>query len=95
MLMNDKIVFDRHYCINSAKTKEIMVHFILHSCHIFICIKSFILMLIQGRLQILIISMSFGWPPVSSIIKCHVLIACAQVNRYINKWLFSSLMNGC
>ena len=43
MLINDKIAFDRHYCINSAKTKEIMVHFILHSRHIFICIKSFIL----------------------------------------------------
>ena len=36
MLMNDKIIFDRYYCINSAETKEIrcrnernMVHYIL------------------------------------------------------------------
>ena len=27
MLMNDKIMFDLYFCINSAQTKEIMVHF--------------------------------------------------------------------
>ena len=29
MLMNDKIIFACYYCINSAQTKEIMVHYIL------------------------------------------------------------------
>ena len=28
--MNDKIISDRHYCINSARTKEIVMHYILH-----------------------------------------------------------------
>ena len=37
MLMNDKIIFDRFYCINSAQTKnKIMVHYILQPHHIFI-----------------------------------------------------------
>ena len=39
MLMNDKIIFDRYYCINSAQTKEIMVHYILQPRHIFIHVK--------------------------------------------------------
>ena len=50
MLMNDKTIFDRYYCINSAQTKEIMVHYILQPHHIFRRIKVFILMLIPGRL---------------------------------------------
>ena len=29
MLMNGKIIFDRYYCIDSAQTNEIMVHYIL------------------------------------------------------------------
>ena len=40
MLMNDKIIFDRYYCINSTETKEIMckiernmVHYILQPHH--------------------------------------------------------------
>ena len=33
----------------SAQTKEIMVHYILQSHHIFICVKVFILMLCSGR----------------------------------------------
>ena len=41
MLMNDKIIFDRYYSINSATTKEIMVHYILQARHIFIHIKAF------------------------------------------------------
>ena len=53
MLMNDKIIFD---CVYSAKTKEIMVHYILQPRHIFKGVKAFILMLIPGGLQILIIS---------------------------------------
>ena len=61
MLMNDKIIFDRYYCINSAQTKEIMVHYILQPHHIFICVKVFILMLVPGRLQSLITSMCFVW----------------------------------
>ena len=61
MLLNDKIIFDRYYCINSAQTKEIMVHFILQPYHIFIQVKVFILMLVPGRLQLLIISTCFAW----------------------------------
>ena len=47
MLINDKIIFDRYYCINSAETKEIMrrnernmVHYILQPHHIFIRVKN-------------------------------------------------------
>ena len=36
MLMNDKIIFDRYYCINSGQTQKIMVHYILQSHHIFL-----------------------------------------------------------
>ena len=43
MLMNVKISFDRFYCINSVKTKEIMVHYILQSQHMFIRVKALIL----------------------------------------------------
>ena len=45
MLMNDKIIFDRYYCINFAETKEIMVHYILLPHHIFIRVKAFVFML--------------------------------------------------
>ena len=50
MLLNDKIIFDSYYCINSAQTKEIMVHYILQPHHIFIRI----LMLVPGGFQLLI-----------------------------------------
>ena len=93
MLMNDKIIFDRYYCINSAETKEIgcrnernMVHFILHPHHIFIRVKAFVFMLVPGRLQILITSTCFAWHPVTSISKSHVLTARARVNCNINAW---------
>ena len=57
MLMNDKIMFGRYYCINSAERKEMMVHNILQPHHIFIPVKAFVFMLFPGGLQILIISM--------------------------------------
>ena len=47
-----KIIFDRYYCINSAETKEIMVHYILQPHQIFICIKAFVFMLVPGGLPI-------------------------------------------
>ena len=85
MLMNDKIIFDRYcYCINSAETKQIMVHYILQPHHIFISVKAFILMLISGGLQYLIISMYFAWRPVTNLRKSHVLTACTRVNCNIN-----------
>ena len=56
MLMNDRIIFDRYYCINSAQTKEIMVPYILQPHQIFIHVKAFIFMLFPGGLQFLIIS---------------------------------------
>ena len=50
MLMNDKIIFDRYYCINSAETEEIrcrnernVVHYILQPHHIFMRVKAFVL----------------------------------------------------
>ena len=46
MLLNDKIIFDRYYCINSAETKEIMVHYILQPHHILIRVKAFVFMLV-------------------------------------------------
>ena len=69
MLMNDKIIYDRYYCINSAQTKEIMLLYILWPHHIFLPVKCFILTLVQGGLQLLIISMCFAWRQVRSIIK--------------------------
>ena len=72
MLMNDKMIFDRYYCINSAETKEIMVHYISQPHHIFICVKAFVFMLVPGGLQFLIISTCFAWRPVTSISKSHV-----------------------
>ena len=51
MLMNDKIISDRYYCINSAQTKEIMVHYVLQLGLTFIRIKALILMLVTGELS--------------------------------------------
>ena len=94
MLMNDKIIFDRYYCINSAETKEIrcrnernMVYYILQPHHIFIRVKDFVFMLVPGGLQFLITSTCFAWRPVTSISKSHVLTAHARVNCNINAWL--------
>ena len=80
MLMDDKIIFDRYYCINSAETKEIMVDYILEPHHIFICVKAFVFMRVPDGLQFLIISMCFAWRPVASICKSHVLTARAHMN---------------
>ena len=70
MLMNDKIIFDRYYCINSAETKEIryrnernMVHYILKPHHIFIRVKAFVFMLVPGELQFHITSTCFCAAP--------------------------------
>ena len=52
MLMNDKIIFDRYYCINSAETKEIMVHSILQPHHIFIRVKAFGFYARSGRTSV-------------------------------------------
>ena len=94
MLMNDKIIFDCYYCINSAEMNEIrcrnernMVHYILQPHHIFIHVKAFVFMLVPGGLQLLITSMCFAWRPVTSISKSHVLTAYARVNCNINAWL--------
>ena len=53
---NDKIIFDRYYCINSAQTKEITEHYILQPHHNFIRVKAFFFMLVPGGLQFLIIA---------------------------------------
>ena len=94
MLMNDKIIFDRYYCINSAETNEIscrnernMVHYILQPHHIFIHVKVVVFMVVPGGLQFHITSTCFAWRPVTSISKSHVLTACARVNCNINAWL--------
>ena len=57
MLMKDKIIFDCYFCIKCTQMKEIMAHYILQPDHIFICVKTFILMLVLGGVQLLIISM--------------------------------------
>ena len=95
MLMNDKIIFYRYYCINSAETKEIkcrnernMVHYILQPHHIFVLVKAFGFMLVPGGLQFLITSTCFAWHPVTSISKSHSLTARARVNCNINAWLY-------
>ena len=94
MLMNDKVIFDRYYCINSAETEEIrcrnernIVHYILQPRHIFIRVKDFVFMLVPGGLQFLITSTCFAWRPVTSISKSNVLTARARVNCNINAWL--------
>ena len=94
MLMNDKIIFDCYYCINSSETKEIrcrnesnMVHYILQPHHIFIRVKALVFMLVLGGLEFLISSTCFAWRPVTSISKSHVLTARARVNCNINVWL--------
>ena len=88
MLMNDKIIFDRYYCVNSAKTKEIMLHYILQPHHIFIHIKAFVFLCsFQADFSFLIISMCFAWRLVTSISKSYVLTARVRVNCNINAWL--------
>ena len=90
MLIKDKIIFDCYYCINSAQTKEIMVHYILQPHHIFISVKAFFHMLVQGGLNSLIISKCFARRLVTSINKSHVHVLTARVheNCYnINTWL--------
>ena len=52
-------LIDRYYCINSAQTKEIMVHYILQPHHIFIRVKAFIFVFVSGGLQFFIISTCF------------------------------------
>ena len=103
MLMNDKIIFDRYYCINSAETKEIrcrnMVHYNLQPHHIFIRVKALVLMLVPGGLEFLISSTCFAWRPVMSISKSHVLTARARVILmhaflFINKRLLISCDTG-
>ena len=102
MLINDKIIFNRYYCINSAETKEIrcrnkrnMAYYILQPHHIFIRVKAFVFMLVLGGLQFLITSTCFAWHLVMSISKSHVLTACARVNCNINALSFFLLINGC
>ena len=70
--------------------KEMMVHYILQPHHVFIRVKVFILMLVLGRLQLLIISTCFACRPVTSINKSHVLTASAHENCYINIQLLIS-----
>ena len=59
--MNDEIIFNRYYCIHSAQTREIIVNYILEPRHIFISVKAFVFMRVQGGLQFLIINTCFAW----------------------------------
>ena len=90
--MNDKLIFDHYYCINSSQTKEIMLHYILQPLHIFIRAKVF--MLVAGGLHLPVISMCFAWGLVTSINKSHVLTARMHQNCFINTTFFS-LIYGC
>ena len=89
MLMNDKIIFDRYYCINSAETEKIMMHYIFQPRQIFIRVKklSFLCSFVPGGRKFLIISTCFARRPVTSISKSHVLTERARVNCNINAWL--------
>ena len=86
----------------TAKTKEITVHYILQPHHVYICAEVFILVLVPGGLQLLIISTCFVWYPVTSINESHALIARARKNSYIfihgflfiNIWLLISCGTG-
>ena len=57
MLMDDKSISDRYYCIKkklqtkSAETKEIMVQYILQPHRLFIHVKAFVFMLVPGGLH--------------------------------------------
>ena len=84
MLINDKNIFDRYYCINSAQRKEVMVPYILQPRHIFIRAKAFGFMLVPGGHRFVIISASFAWSPVTSKGKSNVLTARTRVNCNIN-----------
>ena len=95
MLIADKIIFGHYYCINSAQTKEMMLHYILQPSNIFTGVKAFNLMLVVGGVRFLIINTCFAWPPVTSINKSSVLIACGHENRHINTCLFSSEIYAC
>ena len=66
--MNGKIIYDRYYSINSAQTKEIMVHFILQPRHIFI------LMLVLGRVQLLNTSIALRCAHGNCLINTHSFI---------------------
>ena len=70
-----------------------MVYYISQPHHVFIRIKAFLLMLVTGGLQLLIISISFAWRPVMSINKSHVLTAHVHKNCYIliNGFLFINI----
>ena len=93
MLINDKIILDRYYCINSVQTK---VHYILHPRNIFIRVKAFILMLVPGGLQLLIINTCCAWCPETSIKKYGVFTALAHVNCHNNtRFFFSLLIYAC
>ena len=79
MLMNDKNIFDRYYGINSAQTKEIMVHHILQPLRI-----SIIFIVVPGGLQFLIISTCFAWRPVMSISKIRVLTVRGMAGKFVD-----------
>ena len=48
--------FDPYYYIKSAQTKKIMVHYISQPHHIFMGLQVFVLMLVPGGLQLLILA---------------------------------------
>ena len=92
MLMNDKIIFDRCYCINSAETKEIGLQkrkkhgalYFTASSH-FHPPKSFSFYARSGQTPVS--HYYCAWRPVTSISESHVLTARARVNCNINAWL--------
>ena len=56
MLMNDKIMFDRYYCINStnasAKTKKRLADFIFKPYHIFFREHAFVKLICLIRAEV-------------------------------------------
>ena len=91
-LMHDRIIFDRYYYINSAQTKEMMVHYILQ---LYTC-KRLVHSYAPYGAEFSYSFSCFAWRPVTSINKCGVLRASARVNCLINtRFFFSSLIYAC
>ena len=98
MLMDDKVMFDCYYCINSAKhcqNEENIgaLYFIIH--HIFLREYAFKkICMIRGPVQILIILHVLCVGPVTSIIKSRALTARTHENSLINTRLLCPLIHG-
>ena len=75
-------MFNRYYCIISAKTKESMMFYILKPRHNYMHIKTFILMLVPGVYQSVIIWTCFALRPETSLSRALTVCASALSGYY-------------